>query len=127
MEIVARLTSDAGIEETKSGKKLVRFTVAINDYYKPKDKEGVQLTTFVRCSYWISINVAERLLKGVLLQLNGRLGVEAFISKSGEPVGILTMHVSSIKIHSKAAGASAAAITARPAMAASENDDDLPF
>ncbi|TDE18043.1 single-stranded DNA-binding protein [Dyadobacter psychrotolerans] len=67
MEIVARITSDARISKTKSGKELVSFTVAINDYYKPKDGEGVQLTTFLRCAYWVSTAIAGRLLKGVLV------------------------------------------------------------
>jgi single-strand DNA-binding protein len=123
MEIVARITSDATVTKTKSDKELVSFTVAINDYYKPKDGQGVQLTTFVRCAYWVSTAVAGRLLKGVLVQLSGRLGVEAFISKSGEPVGVITCRVSSIKLHSKAgAGTAQGAAAGAPA-----NDDDLPF
>ncbi|WP_254412085.1 single-stranded DNA-binding protein [Dyadobacter diqingensis] len=123
MEIVARITSDATVAKTKSGKEVVSFTVAINDYYKPKDGQGVQLTTFVRCAYWVSTAVAGRLLKGVLVQLSGRLGVEAFISKSGEPVGVITCRVSSIKLHAKSgAGTSQGAVDAAPA-----NDDDLPF
>ncbi|TKT85983.1 single-stranded DNA-binding protein [Dyadobacter frigoris] len=48
MEIVARIVSDAQVSETKSGKKVVNFPVAINDYYKPKNGEGVQTTTFIR-------------------------------------------------------------------------------
>lgn len=124
MEIVARITSDATVTKTKSGKEVVSFTVAINDYYKPKDGQGVQLTTFVRCAYWGSTAVAGRLLKGVLVQLGGRLGVEAFISKSGEPVGVISCRVASIKLHSKPGvgitqGAAAAVAPA--------NDDDLPF
>lgn len=123
MEIVARITSDATVTKTKSDKELVSFTVAINDYYKPKDGQGVQLTTFVRCAYWVSTAVAGRLLKGVLVQLSGRLGVEAFISKSGEPVGVITCRVASIKLHLKAgAGTAQGAAAAAPA-----NDDDLPF
>lgn len=121
MEIVARITSDATVTKTKSGNQVVSFTVAINDYYKPKDGQGVQLTTFVRCAYWAGTAVAGRLLKGVLVQLSGRLGVEAFISKSGEPVGVITCRVASIKLHSKAGAG-----TAQGAAAASENDD-LPF
>ena len=124
MEIVARITSDARISKTKSGKELVSFTVAINDYYKPKDGEGVQLTTFVKCAYWVSTAITGRLLKGVLVQLRGRLGVEAFISKSGEPVGVITCRVDSIKLHSNPG-----AVIAQGAAAAQDpaNDDDLPF
>ena len=122
MEIVARITSDATVTKTKSGNQVVSFTVAINDYYKPKDGQGIQLTTFVRCAYWAGTAVAGRLLKGVLVQLSGRLGVEAFISKSGEPVGVITCRVASIKLHSKPGAG-----TSHGAAAAPANDDDLPF
>jgi single-strand DNA-binding protein len=124
MEIVARITSDARITKTKTGKEVVGFTVAINDYYKPRDGDGVQLTTFVRCAYWGPVRMADYLLKGGLVQLGGRLGVEAFISKSGEPVGVITCRVTSIKLHTKPSGSTQRTAETIPA---AENDDDLPF
>ena len=124
MEIVARITADATVTKTKSGKEVVRFTVAINDYYKPKDRDGIHLTTFVRCAYWSSSALAGRLLKGLLVQLSGRLGVEAFINKSGEPVGVITCLVSSIKLHTRPGAGS---VQSAVAVAAQADDDDLPF
>ncbi|MCF2443296.1 single-stranded DNA-binding protein [Dyadobacter sp. CY345] len=134
MEIVARLVSDANVSQTKSGRKVVKFTVAINDYYKPKNGEGVQTTTYVACNYWISEAIAPRLLKGVLVELSGRLGVEAYINKSGEAVGVINFQVNRIKLHSpKSKGDTASASTDLKSRSTATNtcpvgsDDDLPF
>ena len=132
MEIVARIVSDALVSQTKSGKKVVNFPVAINDYYKPKNGEGVQTTTYVRCTYWNSEAIAPRLVKGVLVELYGRLGVEAYTNKSGDPVGVINFQVSRIKLHStksNSAPANGYATTASVAVAegSADSDDDLPF
>jgi single-strand DNA-binding protein len=132
MEIVARIVSDAQVSEMKSGKRVVNFSVAINDYYKPKNGEGVQLTTFARCSYWVSPAIAPRLVKGALVQLYGRIAVGAFTNKSGEAVGVLNFHVSSIKLHTTKQGATASTAQTGQSVttagfAGSEDTDDLPF
>ncbi|WP_018613159.1 single-stranded DNA-binding protein [Segetibacter koreensis] len=58
MEITARITKDAVVSKLKDEREVVNFTVAINDYYKPKNSsEGKKITTFVNCSYWISSNI----------------------------------------------------------------------
>lgn len=136
MEIVARIVSDAQVSQTKSGKKVVNFPVAINDYYKPKNGEGVQTTTFIRCTYWIGEAIAPRLVKGVLVELYGRLGVEAYTNKSGDPVGVINFTVSRIKLHSTklnsltSGGHAPSGHTASDSTAcvnAVDTDDDLPF
>ena len=127
MEVVARIVSDAQVSQTKSGKKVVNFPVAINDYYKPKNGEGVQTTTFIRCTYWLSEAIAPRLVKGVLVELFGRLGVAAYTNKSGDPVGVINFQVSRIKLHStKSNGHTASASVAAEAGSA-DSDDDPPF
>lgn len=54
MELTGRLTAHAKVSEVKGGKKVVNFSIAINDSYKPKDRERVELTTYVECAYWIN-------------------------------------------------------------------------
>lgn len=52
MEIIGRITADATVSETKAGKKVVNFSIAINDTYKPKGStEAQKITTYVNCSY----------------------------------------------------------------------------
>jgi single-strand DNA-binding protein len=37
MEIIGRMTADATVNETRAGKKVVNFSIAINDTYKLKE------------------------------------------------------------------------------------------
>jgi len=107
-----------------------------------KNGEGVQTTTFIRCAYWVgprsvSEAIAPRLLKGVLVELyggrrSGRLGVEAYTNKSGDPVGVINFQVSRIKLHStKSNGHTASGYPdsglGATAGSSADTDDDLPF
>ena len=68
MELVGRLTADAKVSTVKDERKVVNFSIAINDSYKPKGSEMVtKITTFVNCSYWINPAIAEHLTKSTLV------------------------------------------------------------
>ncbi len=124
MELTGRVTADATVTKTKSGKKVVNFSIAINDRYKPKDsEEWKQLTTFVSCSYWRSETIAASIKKGMLVEVAGRISVSAWVNMKGEAKGTLNFHVNSIKLHSKASAES------KPVEAntITEPVDDLPF
>lgn len=100
MNFVGRITKDAVVTQLKDERKVVNFSVALNDYYKPKGQEqGVKVTTFVNCSYWISTTIAERLTKGALVEIAGRIYVNAYMSTGNEAKASLNCHVNSIKIH----------------------------
>ena len=46
MELVGRITKDAVVNQLKDERKVVNFSMAVNDYFKPKDNaEGVKITT----------------------------------------------------------------------------------
>lgn len=130
MEIIGRITADATVSETKAGKKVVNFSIAINDTYKTKGNDEVQkVVTYVNCSYWINLGVAAYLTKGTLVECNGRVGANAWTNKEGEVKASLTFHVNSIKLHggnkSSNQPTTVPVITAPAAMA--EATDDLPF
>lgn len=100
MVLIGRLTKDAVVAQLKDERKVVNFTVAINDYYKPKNSDkGVSITTYVNCGYWISAAIAVLLKKGNLVEVSGRLTVNAYKDMQGEAKGSLNCHVDSIKIH----------------------------
>lgn len=132
MEIIGRITADAAVNETKAGKKVVNFSIAINDTYKSKGSTEVQkIVTYVNCSYWINPGVAAYLTKGSLVECNGRVGANAWTNKEGEVKASLTFHVNSIKLHGKSNGGGTAPapivpMTTAPA-ALSAVADDLPF
>jgi len=100
MELIGRITKDAVVKQLNDERQVVNFSIAVNDYYKPKNGEGIKLTTYVNCSYWISSKIAARLTKGTLLEINGRIYVNAYISTDGEAKASLNCHVNAIKIHS---------------------------
>jgi|GEM_PF-113142 len=97
MEITGRLTADAVVRKVKEDKKVVGFTLALNDSYRSGD-ERKEITTYIECSYWRNEGIAEYLKKGGLVQVYGRIGVNAYLSGNNEAKATLTFHVSEIKL-----------------------------
>ena len=97
MEITGRLTADAVVRTVKEDKKVVGFSIALNDSYRSGD-ERKEVTTFIECAYWRNEGIAEYLKKGGLVQVYGRIGVNAYLSGNNEAKAALTFHVSEIKL-----------------------------
>lgn len=129
MEIIGRITADATVSETKAGKKVVNFSIAINDTYKPKGSTEVQkITTYVNCSYWINPGVSAYLTKGTLVECYGRMGANAWTNKEGEVKASLTFHVNTIKLHGRSNGSNTSVpVVPMTNASAAEVVDDLPF
>lgn len=128
MELVGRITKDAVINQLKDERKVVNFSIAVNDWYKPKNGEGVKITTYVNCSYWLSERIAERLTKATLVEISGRLFVNAYKGADGEAKASLNCHVNTIKIHSF--GKQELAANTQNPVTTSDTDkveEDLPF
>ncbi len=102
MEITGRLTADAKVTTLKDERQVVNFTIALNDFYKPKGStEAKKIATYIQCSYWVNSKIAQHLNKGALVELYGRIGVNAYTNIEGAARASLTFHVNNIKIHSK--------------------------
>jgi single-strand DNA-binding protein len=100
MVLVGRLTKDAVVNQLKDERKVVNFSLAVNDYYKPKNSDkGVIVTTYVNCAYWVSPKIVEWLKKGNLIEITGRLAINVYKDMQGDAKGTFTCHVDSIKIH----------------------------
>ncbi len=121
--LVGRVTKNAQVKTTKSEKKVVNFSIAVNDHYKPKDGEAKKIVRYFNCAYWMGTGVADLLTKGALVELNGRIGADSFMGSEGNPITSLTMHVTNIKLHGSAGTKTGKASAATPA----EPADDLPF
>ncbi|MBI3139013.1 MAG: single-stranded DNA-binding protein [Sphingobacteriales bacterium] len=127
MELTGRITADAKVHSIKDGRKVVRFSIALNDRYKPKgSEEWKQLTTYVNCSWWQRETLAPFLSKGALVELAGRISVSAWKNAAGEAKGSLDFFVSSVKFHG---GRAEKKTAANPAAAPAECEAaiDLPF
>ncbi len=134
MEIIGRITADATVSETKAGKKVVNFSIAINDTYKAKGSTEVQkFTTYINCSYWINPGVATYLTKGTLVECFGRIGVNAYTGKDGEAKASLNFHVNVLKLHGRSnntSGGDTNILALAVPMARENNlvaEEDLPF
>jgi single-strand DNA-binding protein len=125
MLLIGRITKDAVVNQLKDEKTVVNFSIAINDYYKPKNGEAKKFTTFVNCSYWISTKIVTALTKGTLVEIDGRIHVNAYIDMKGEARASLNCHVNKITLHTKGNAVAAPVATAEPAI--TEPIDDLPF
>jgi len=100
--IIGRLVANAEIKELKDGRKLVTFTIAQNDRFKVKTSDEVkQVTNFFNCSYWIATGIAKHLKKGQLVEVIGRIGVDAWKDMDGDVRARLTLHVQYIQLHGK--------------------------
>ena len=126
MEIIGRVTKEAIVTTTKDERKVVNFSLVMNDYFKPKgDSEGVIVTNFVQCAYWIKPEIARHLTKGKLVELSGRIGVNAYKDQQGEARANLTFHVNSIKFHGN--GKLLVEAEAETPQKMQQPADDLPF
>ncbi|BFM45268.1 hypothetical protein CFS9_39090 [Flavobacterium sp. CFS9] len=127
MEITGRIVKDATVFKVKENREVVKFSIAVNDSYKPKGSNEVKkIVTYIDCSYWLSSGLAQWLRKGTLVQLFGRIGMNVYQNREGKALGSLTFHTSDIKIL-VFVGSENAKPAPAPKQSADENPDDLPF
>lgn len=98
MQITGRVTADAEVRTTNSGKKVVGFNVALNRTYVSKGERKTE-TKFFECSYWRSEGIAAYLKKGTLVELSGDVDARAFVTRNGEAACALTLRVDNIVLH----------------------------
>ena len=99
MTIIGRITKDAVVNTLKDEREVVNFSVAVNDFYRPKNGEGVKVATYFNCAFWKSTKVAANLKKGTLVEITGRIYVTAYPGADGTAKASLNCHVANIKIH----------------------------
>ncbi|KKO89195.1 single-stranded DNA-binding protein [Sphingobacterium sp. Ag1] len=97
MNISGRLTSQATVSKTTSGKEVVNFTVAVSDGYKNKQGQWIDNTEFVDCAYWKNTVVASWLKQGLFVELSGQISARAWTGKDGLIKAGLNFNTSSIK------------------------------
>lgn len=131
MNIIGRLTGDAKVSTLQNSREVVNFSVAVNDSYKKKDGERVQLTEYFECAYFLSAEVADYLTKGTLVEVTGRVSARAWLGRDGEPRASLNFHTSNIRFLDGAKKTERAEIdlTAKgnKKQAKKDGNDDLPF
>jgi single-strand DNA-binding protein len=125
MQIIGRVTADATVAETNSGKQVINFSVAENFSYKTKAGERKNNASFFDCAYWVNLGIAPYLIKGTIVRVEGRAKAEAYTTAQGEARARVVVHVDSVKLY----GGGRTANTPEPADAGTitEPIEDLPF
>lgn len=127
MLVVGRITKDAVVNTLQDERQVVNFSIAVNDFHRAKGAaEATKYTTYINCSYWISSKISERLKKGTLVELSGRLFVNAYLDTNNDPKASLNCHVNNIKIHSSSTK-TAESETLSEVTANDDTKEDLPF
>jgi single-strand DNA-binding protein len=127
MEITGRVTRNAEIKNVSGDRKLVAFSIAVNDSYKPKNREKKDLVTYFNCAYWLSTTIAKSITQGSIVSCYGRIEMNIWKDGSGEPRGSLNFHVNNIRFVSKGKSSGAKNEEAIPSTETGQTEDDLPF
>jgi len=98
VQIIGRLTRDAEVKQLASEATVVNFTIAVNDWYKPKNGEGKELVEFIQCSYWMNAAIAKSLKKGAVVEAGGRLYATGYM-RGNEAVGQINLNAQHVKVH----------------------------
>lgn len=127
MQFTGRIIGNAEVKTLKDDRKLVSFTVAINDSYKRKGNDvAIKTALFINCAYWLNTTIATHLTKGAIVEVEGRLRVTAYTT-GDEAKASLNFHINNIKIHhSKLVNEEVKAAQQEQPTVPKENDD-LPF
>lgn len=85
IELIGRLTKDAEIRQTQSGKAVATFTLAVNRPFARKDS-GQQTADFIRCQAWEKTAgvVQQYTHKGSQIGVCGRLQTREYDGKDGK-------------------------------------------
>ena len=122
--IIGRITRDAVVKNVSDDRQVVEFSVAVNDFFKKRGAEnGIIVTNYYNCSFWLNAKSAERLKKSTLVQLFGRLTVNAYTDLQGNAKASLNFHVNSFIIHQQ----SKSEILNNQPAGITEPVEDLPF
>lgn len=126
--IIGRIAADAQIKTVSEGRQVVTFTIAQNERFRVKGSDEVkQVVTYFNCSYWKKTTIASHLQKGVLVEVSGRVGVNAWKDAKGDPRASLNLHVQNIQLHGKAGKADGTHEQQEQPADSLDEVDDLPF
>ncbi|WP_020659782.1 single-stranded DNA-binding protein [Amycolatopsis benzoatilytica] len=98
--VVGNLTADPELAFTQSGSAVVNFTVAstprVYDRQTSEFKDGDPL--FLRCSWWggPAENVAESLMRGARVVVQGRLRQRSYDTKEGDRRTVVELQVDEV-------------------------------
>lgn len=126
VNLIGRLTKDAEIKSTQSGKELATLTLAVNRRFK---SDGQQSADFIRCQAWgkTAEIISKYTHKGSQIGVSGRIQTRDYENQQGQRVYVTEVVADSVDLlESKPAdnthSANAQGFEQRRAMRSSESD-----
>ena len=124
--ISGNLTKDAEVKEA-AGRKAINFSIAYNEYFKDKNGEKLEKTTFYNAVIWRdeNVNIAKFLTKGTKVIIEAVPEPEMYKNKDGEVVCAIKLIVHDIELIGGGTKPSESNIST--SNNSSNKDKDLPF
>lgn len=118
--LIGRLTDDPKLRYLTNGTPVANFSLAVERSYK--DSSGNRETDFIECTAWRKLAelIAEKLGKGRLVAITGRLQQDRWTNEQGQKRSKLSVVIDEIQFLDYAKDGQANAPT-------SSVDDNLPF
>ena len=132
MQVIGNLGKDC-VVNTVNGKNVINFTVAHTEKYKDSQGNQQEKTTWVDCAYWTDRTaVAQYLLKGKQVYVEGQPEARSFQRNDGTPGSSLSLRVREIQLlggrgESGGGGFQSSSAAGAPSNESTEGVDDLPF
>lgn len=95
VQLVGRLGQDPEIKNLENGRKMAKFSIAINDSYKNAKGEVVEDTQWHNLTAWgaVAENAEKILSKGAEVVIEGKLVSGSFVDKEGNKRYFTDVHV----------------------------------
>ena len=86
VELIGRVGKDPDVRETKTGKRVARFSLAVNERFINVMGDSVQNTNWLNIVVWNDVvSKAEELIKkGACLYVQGKINNRSYLDKDGQ-------------------------------------------
>lgn len=97
--IVVGNVGNAEFSYTKTGKAVLKFSVAVNKHWKGADGERKEETTWFKVTVWEKYAEALSAIirKGSLVMVQGEVSVSAYLDKAGEAKASLEVRATNVQ------------------------------
>jgi single-strand DNA-binding protein len=97
IQTIGHLGKDAELAEW-DGKKVINFSVANTESYKPKNGTETKITHWIECSFWTDSKIHEYLKKGAQVFIQGEMQVNLYEMPSGEKNYRINCRISKVQL-----------------------------
>lgn len=131
VRVTGNIVRDAVSTKTKNDNYVINFTIAVNENFYSKSKGKYEETDFIDCGIWTSPKLADHLLKGRVVTLDGNIKPGFYFKKNDPnkttPIPFLRLVVSDLKFEGHRTGATSTEPQPQVAGVSASAADDLPF